>query len=57
MVTISATIDVTFPDWNDINDVVSFLSSNHNTTVDLICESDFQYCKITNIEIKDEQTN
>jgi hypothetical protein len=57
MVTISATVDVMFPDWNDINDVVEFLSYNHNVAVDLICESDFQCCKITNIEIKDERTD
>ena len=57
MVTISMTVDVTFPDWNDFNNVVSFLSTNHNTAIDLIYESDMQRCKITNIEIKDEQTD
>jgi hypothetical protein len=36
---------------------VEFLSYNHNVAVDLICESDFQCCKITNIEIKDERTD
>lgn len=48
---LNGTIDMFEDDFKSIEDLMSFLLANHNTTVDLIRESEWQDIKITKIEI------
>lgn len=57
MVTISMNVEATFLEWNSFEELVSFLTENHNTGIDLISESDAQNYEITNVEVINERTN
>ena len=48
---LNGTIEMFEDDFKSVEDVMNFLSVNHNTIVDLIQESEGQDFKITKIEI------
>lgn len=55
MVTISMNVEVTFLEWDTFDELISFLTENHNTRVDLISESDAQNCEIIDVKVINER--
>lgn len=57
MVTISMNVEATFLEWDSFKELISFLTENHNTGIDLITESDAQNYEITNVEVINERAD